>query len=133
MPRNIITQGETLQDLQNLATAVAANSAEVPHLESPRTKLETTLGQAAEIIALQADLAAKRQEASKKLRELITEGRRLGNFLRVGLKQHYGPRSEKLAAFRMQPFRGFKTAKPGEPEEPKAPAPTPAIPTPQIQ
>jgi hypothetical protein len=119
MPRNITTQGETLQDLHNLATSVAANSAEVPHLESPRTKLEALLGEAWELIKLQADLAAKRQEASRRLRELITEGRRLGNFLRVGLREHFGPRSEKLSAFRILPFRGFK---PEKPEEPAAPA-----------
>lgn len=123
MPRDITTQGETMQDLQNLATAMAANSAEIPHLEPPRLQLETILGQAQGIMTLQADLAAQRQEASRKLRELLTEGRRLGNFLRVGLKQHYGPRSEKLAAFRMLPFRGFKTAKPQDPETPVAPAP----------
>lgn len=123
MPREITTQGETIQDLQNLATTMAASSSEFPHLEPPRVQLVTILGQAQELITLQADLAAKRQETSKKLRELLTEGRRLGNFLRVGLKQFYGPRSEKLAAFRMQPFRGFKAAKPEEPVTPAAPAP----------
>ena len=120
MPRNITTQGETLQDLNNLAASLAANSAEVPHLEPPRTKLEALLGDARELIKLQADLAAKRQEVSKKLRELLAEGSRLGNFLRVGLREHFGPRSEKLAAFRMQPFRGLKFAKPEEPSTPAA-------------
>jgi len=123
MPRDIITQGETIQDLQNLVAAVAANGKEVPHLEPPCTLLEGIIGQAQELITLQADLAAQRQEASRKLRELLTEGRRLGNFLRVGLKQHYGPRSEKLTAFRIQPFRSLKTAKPEEPAAPAAATP----------
>jgi hypothetical protein len=114
MPRNIITQGETIQDLSNLATSLAANSAEVPHLEPPRTKLEALLGEAQELFKMQAELAAKRQGVSKRLRELITEGRRLGNFLRVGLREHFGPRSEKLSAFRLLPFRGFKPEKPEE-------------------
>lgn len=125
MPRNIITQGETLNDLQNLATSLAANIKEVPHLDPSRAQLETLLSQARELITLQAELAAKRQETSKKLQELLTDGRRLGNFLRVGLKQHYGPRSEKLAAYKLQPFRGRKTAQPEEPANPPAPAPAP--------
>lgn len=123
MPRDIITQGETIQDLQNLVATMAPNIKEVPHLEAPLEKLGGLLSQAGPLITLQADLAAQRQEVSKKLRELLTEARRLGNFLRVGLKQHYGPRSEKLTTFKLQPFRGRKTAKPQEPETPPAPAP----------
>jgi len=118
MPRNITTQGETLQDLKQLATSMAANSAEISHLDSPRIRLEAILQQAGELVTHQAALAASRQETSKQLRELITEARRLGNFLRVGLKEHYGPRSEKLAEYRLQPFRGRKSAKPDEPEAP---------------
>ena len=129
MTRNIITQGETLNDLQNLATSLAANIKEIPHLDASRAQLETILSQARELITLQAELAAKRQETSKKLQELLTDGRRLGNFLRVGLKQHYGPRSEKLSAYKIQPFRGRKTAQPEEPANP--PASTPVTPEPQ--
>lgn len=124
MPRDIITQAETIQDLRNLAATVAANIAEVPHLDPSRIKLEGVLGRLGALITLQADLAAQRQEASKELRGLLGDGRRLGNFLRAGLKEHYGPRSEKLAAYKMLPFRGRKAAKPEEPETPPAPAPT---------
>lgn len=97
---------------------------EIPHLESSRDKLEGLLGQMGPLITQQADLGAQRQEVSKKIRELLTEARRLGAFLRAGLKQHYGPRSEKLTTFKLQPFRGRKTAKPEEPETPPAPTPT---------
>src|SRR6266545_2767257 len=123
MPRNITTQGETFQDLQQLATSMAANSTEIPHLESPRVQLVTILTQAEALVTQQAALAASRQEASKQLRELLAEARRLGNFLRVGLKQHYGPRSEKLAEFKLQPFRGRKIPKPVEPPFPTEPSP----------
>jgi len=126
MPRDIITQAETIQDLQNLAATLAANAAELPQLEPSRVKLEGVIGRLGALITLQADLAAQRQETSKELRELLGDGRRLGSFLRAGLKAHYGPRSEKLAAYKMQPFRGRKAAKPEEPETP--PAPTPAAP-----
>lgn len=124
MPRNVITQGETIQDLQNLAATMAVYIKEVPHLEAPRGQLEGLLSQMGLLITQQADLAAQRQEVSKKLRDLLTEARRLGSFLRVGLKQHYGPRSEKLTTFKLQPFRGRKAAKPEEPENPPVPAPS---------
>lgn len=124
MPRNVITQGETIHDLQNLAATMAGYIQEIPHLGSSRDKLVDLLTQMGPLITQQADLAAQRQEVSKNIRALLTEARRLGNFLRIGLKEHYGPRSEKLATFKMQPFRGRKAAKPEEPVTPPAPAPT---------
>lgn len=33
------------------------------------------------------------------------EGRRIANFLRVGIIYHYGPANEKLAEFGLPPFR----------------------------
>jgi hypothetical protein len=124
MSKESTTQGEIIQDLQNLAATMAAYIQEIPHLEAPLEKLGGLLNQVGPLITLQADLGSQRQETSKKLRELLTEASRLGTFLRVGLKQHYGPRSEKLTTFKMQPFRGRKTTKPEEPENPPAPAPT---------
>ena len=87
MPRDIITQGETIQDLQNLAATMAAYIKEVPHLEAPRDKLVGLLTQVGPLITQQADLGAQRQEVSKNIRALLTEARRLGNFLRIGLKE----------------------------------------------
>jgi hypothetical protein len=124
MTMPILTQGETIQDLQNLAASMAVYIKEVPHLEGPRDKLVGLLTQMGPLITQQADLGAQRQEVSQKIRTLLTEARRLGNFLRIGLKEHYGPRSEKLATFKLQPFRGRKTAKPEERETPPAPTPT---------
>jgi hypothetical protein len=123
MPRDVSTQGEAIQDLENLAATIAPYIQEFPHLEAPLTKLVGLLGQVRPLIIQQADLASKRQEVSQTLRRLITEARRLGNFLRVGLKENYGPRSEKLTTFKLQPFRGRKAAKPEEPAPPPAPAP----------
>ena len=115
MPRDIRTQGESIQDLENLAATMEAYIKELPHLEAPRDKLVGLLSQMGPLITQQADLAAQRQEVSRNLRSLLTEARRLGSFLRVGLKEHYGPRSEKLTTFTLKPFRGRKPAKPEEP------------------
>ncbi len=121
MPRDVSTQGESIQDLENLVATMAPYIQEAPHLEAPLNKLVGLLGQMRPLITQQADFAAKRQEVSLNLRRLLTEARRLGNFLRVGLKENYGPRSEKLSTFKLQPFRGRKAAKPEEP------APSPAL------
>ena len=122
MPKESTTQGEIIQDLQNLAATMAAYIKEIPHLEAPRDKLVGLLTQMGPLITQQADLGAQRQEVSRQLRELLSEASRLGTFLRVGLKEHYGPRSEKLTTFKMQPFRGRKPTKSEEPETPTAPA-----------
>ena len=42
----------------------------------------------------------------------MTEAERLGTVLRLGVKQHFGIRAEKLVEFNLQPFRGRKKAAP---------------------
>ena len=59
------------------------------------------------------------------LKASLTEGERLANVLQLAVKQHYGIRSEKLAEFGLQPFRGrirkAKTPDPA-PQTPTTPA-----------
>ncbi|MFL6262659.1 MAG: hypothetical protein ACJ76Y_23420, partial [Thermoanaerobaculia bacterium] len=58
-------------------------------------------------------------EATKRLQALMTDSTRLGNALRAMIKEHFGVRSEKLAEFGIQPFRGRpRRAKPEAPQEP---------------
>ena len=54
----------------------------------------------------QSAFTASKQEASQKLKTFLIEGDRLANVLQLAVKQHYGIRSEKLAEFGLQPFRG---------------------------
>ena len=105
------TLGEWLRFLQ----ALAANIAELGHLEAPRAKLAGVLERAQALTEQQAAATATKQEASKQLRALLIEGRRLHTVLHVTIKEHYGIRSEKLAEFGLQPFRGRKV-KAGFPE-----------------
>lgn len=122
------TQTGILGDLQRLRASTDANAAEIPHMEGTRLKLGALLDRATEINQQQAALTASRQAASKELQQLLREGQRLATILRLGLKEHYGIRSEKLAEFHLQPFRGRRIAKPA-PEEPKLPpAETPSAP-----
>ncbi len=100
-------------------------SGEIPHLEGHWAKLESVLTQADEIEGQQAALAANKQELSQKLKALILEGRKIAAFLKAGLREHFGKSAERLAEYGLQPFRGFKKAKPEEPVEVKPPTSTP--------
>ena len=53
----------------------------------------------------QGALRASKQEISKQIKAAMQEGRRIANFLRVGIIHHYGPANEKLAEFGLLPFR----------------------------
>ena len=107
-------------DLERLVSSLTANAADFPHLEVSRNQLGALLTQAREAADLQALHTAGKQEASRNLRIALTEGMRLANVLRLAVKHHYGIRSEKLAHFGLQPFRGRKS-KPA-PETPSTPA-----------
>jgi hypothetical protein len=111
-------------DWQKLHEMLAANSAEIPQVEPFRTKLGAMLTQALEITKRQAGLKAEKQEMSKQLRKLASDGQRLANALRVLLKEHYGIHDEKLAAYGLQPFRGRPRKDASTPQETEPATPT---------
>ena len=121
------TYAGVMGDLGQLITALTANAAELPHLEGTRAKIEKILADAQEAAKRQAALVASKQEASKEIRKLLDEGRRLATAARGLLKEQYGIRSEKLAEFGVPPFRGkAPRTQPGGPTPstpPVAPAP----------
>jgi hypothetical protein len=114
------TLGETLSGWQELTTSLATNSAELPHLEAHRARLADLLKQAQELGIQQAALTASKQQISKQLQAVFSQGRQIAAFLRVGVKQHYGTRAEKLIEFGLRPFRGLRRS-----TEEKPPAVTP--------
>lgn len=101
--------------LQQLATTIAANTQELPHLERSCLQYIEMVGTLQGLSKEQATLVASKQEASKKFKTLLIECQRLATVLRVAIKQHYGIRSEKLAEYNLQPFRGRKPKKQPEP------------------
>ena len=119
-----------LGDLQRLLAPLAANSADLGHLEATRARFADLLAQAEEAANRQGIHTAAKQEASLQLRTSVTECERLANILRLGVKQHFGIRSEKLAEFGLQPFRGRKTKPVIEPPKPPTPSPAPESPVP---
>ena len=103
---------------QRLLQAFVANTGDLAHLEVPRAKLATLYTNAVGITTQQAALKASKQDSSQQIKQIAADGRRLASLLRSGVKEHYGPKAEKLTEFGMQPFRGRKAKVP-------APAPPP--------
>ena len=111
--------------LVRFIAALVANAAELPHLEGIRVRIEAILAEAQGVLREQAALVAGKQEASLRLKALLTEGDRLVTAATKVLQEHYGLRSEKLADFHLQPFRG--RGRTGKARKPKAePPPAPA-------
>jgi hypothetical protein len=117
-----VTKHGVFGELQQLITALTANEVELTDLMPSRLRLQALVSQAQDADAQQAAHAASKQEASKNLRASLTEAKRLATVVRLALKAHYGIRSEKLAEFDVQPFRGRKIA-----EDLKPPGPPPPV------
>jgi hypothetical protein len=75
--------------------------------------------------------SAAKQDLSRRVETLLEQGTKLATFLRAGVKQHYGTRSEKLVEFDLLPFRG--RVKPATPAVPAVKPPVPATPTPKAE
>jgi hypothetical protein len=105
-----------LGEWQQLLVALMASLVEFAHLEVPRAKLAALLARAIEITNIQAAQKAAKQETSQELKGVMAEGQRLANLLRTTLKEHYGPTSEKLTSFGVQPFRGRSPKAKTDPE-----------------
>lgn len=71
-----------------------------------RARLQAILDEANTAIVEQSTATAAKQDASQRLNDLMTEGRKLATFLNACIRAQYGESSEKLAEFKLQPFRG---------------------------
>ena len=112
------TYAGKLGDWRRLLTAVLANLAQLPDLQGIISRFETLLERAHDVAQQQAAQTADKQETTKQLQALISEGDRLVTVLRKSLQSYYGPGSEKLVAFGLKPFRSRKPATEPEPEAP---------------
>jgi hypothetical protein len=114
-----------IEDWDHLQERLTANAAELAHLEAIRARLGVVMEQARQMAAAQAAQRAAKQAASQTLKSAVREGDRLANLLRAAVKQHYGIRSEKLAEFGVQPFRGRNRTPKTKPPQSSEPPATP--------
>jgi hypothetical protein len=101
-----ITYAEIVAGWRDLTSGLTANGTDLTHLNTHRQLLLTLMEQSTELTAQQAVHTAAKQEVTRQLQDLLDQGQKLATYLRTGVKQHYGNRSEKLVEFGLQPFRG---------------------------
>lgn len=97
--------GDHWKEWDHFVKAVETNVNELPHLAAAHADLIAVLSNVRLLISQQGALRASKQEISKQIKAAMQEGRRIANFLRVGIIHHYGPANEKLAEFGLLPFR----------------------------
>jgi hypothetical protein len=102
------TVGDWMKLSETITPEVAAS---VPYVEYANTRLQSFLEEVQKLSIERDFHEARRLEATKRIREILDEGRRLANLLRKTLKDHHGPSSEQLAAYGIQPYRGRKRRK----------------------
>ncbi len=100
----------TVNGWDKLDVAVTANGEQLQELEVNLGGLRTRAQRARQLFAQQAALTAAKQEVTKELQQVISEGNALARFIREGLRAYLGKGSEKLIEFGVLPFRG-KTRK----------------------
>ena len=109
------TVGDWL-DLSKRITPEVTDGA--PFLEHMRVRLKGHLDEIQKLSVERDFHEARRLEATKRIREILDEGRRGATLLRRALKEHHGPTSEELSAFGIQPYRGRKRRSRGAVKDP---------------
>jgi hypothetical protein len=122
MPRTPLspTLGDWIRLVDQVTPDDIAGQLQLEHIHA---KLRSTLDEVQSLVVERDLHQAHKQEATRKIQELLDAGRRQATALRVTLKEHYGIRNEKLTAFGIQPFRGRKrAAKRRDPQQPDEPS-----------
>jgi len=108
MPRTSFADIAT--DWERLLVTVANNKEDLQILEPYRAQLEVELAGARAASIQQAAAQSEAQQATRDLEGFLTRGKDLADRMRTGIVSKYGRRSEKLAEFRIKPFRSRKKA-----------------------
>jgi len=122
---NETTYSGILGDAQRFHASMETTVSQIPHLEAGRLRLGGSLERAQDLLKQQGTLTASKQELSQQIKTAIADVQLLATMLRKGVRQHFGAKSEKLAEFGLQPFRGRKAST--KPTPPPEPTPEPTI------
>jgi hypothetical protein len=126
--RKLVKYANFVAEWERTLAALQANATDFPDATPNSEKLQSVVNGAKLMLQRQAEYVANKQTTSRELAEAIARGRKVATVLRFMIKERYGNRSEKLAEFNLQPFRGRPKAPdlpPSEtavPAEPAAPA-----------
>ena len=123
---NETTYSGILGELARFQASMEAKIVDIPHLQPSRARFGEALTKAQDLVRRQAAAVADKQDLSQQIKTAVSDVRRLGTVLRKGLIQHFGVKSETLAEFGLQPFRGRKLTAKLAPEPTPTPTPDPA-------
>jgi hypothetical protein len=128
MPKN--SQADILTDWETLLKRVASNAGDLPNIEIYSAPLAQLLDTAKNGLALSKAHKATKQEGTQDFKSLVRAGKDAATKLRAAVKAHFGPRSERLVEFGIQPLRPRKR-NPGSlvSEKPKTVEPPSASPS----
>jgi hypothetical protein len=122
MPKK--TQADFITDWERLLQAVANNGTTLPDVSTQSTALTSVLTEIRSITARQDYHRAGLRGETRRLQELLTEGRDNALRIRSAIRSYLGPRQEKLAEFRI-PVLGRHRPASAAPVPPPPPPPTP--------
>jgi len=105
--RKVLTVGEWMELVALVPAELAASSLPLKHAHD---KLRGMLGEVQGLVAERDSLEAQKQIATKRINEILVAGGKTATLVRDILREHFGPDSEQLVAFKIQPFRGRKRA-----------------------
>ena len=115
-PNASFTVGDWMKLSETITPEVAAT---VPFAEHGNAQLQRYLEEI-EKLSIERDFHhARKLEATKRIREILANGRKTATLLRGALKYYHGPDSERLTAYGIQPFRGRKRRKKVSDETPE--------------
>ncbi|HEX3127122.1 MAG TPA: hypothetical protein VH394_07310 [Thermoanaerobaculia bacterium] len=98
---NKSSYADFMTDWERLLQAVNNNGNTLPNMVDPVTALTNVLTEIRSITARQDYHRAGLRGETRRLRELLTEGRDNALRIRSAIRSHLGPRQEKLAEFRI--------------------------------
>ena len=116
----------TLGELEKLVQSVTPEiRAGLPHIAPAFAKLQSCVERIHQLMVERNFHEARKQEATREIRERLEEGRKDATAVRAGLKVEMGDTNEALVRFGIQPFRGRKRRKKAD-ETPDENGPEPA-------
>ena len=98
-------QGQQIREWKAVATATAANAADLPGAAVQLAALLEVIDEVDKLLAEQAAFRASKQMASQRLKTLFNQGGKLSTVLKAIVRQRYGHGNDKLVEFGVKPFR----------------------------
>lgn len=105
----------TIGDWERLTQSLNEETTDgVPPLQIMHRQLQGSLEEFRKLTLEQRRLDAEKQAVTRRMNEILEEGRKTASAIKMGLKLQLGASNERLVQFGIRPFRGRKRRKPTE-------------------